>query len=240
MALFNRIRKVLIKERKLQNYFLYAIGEIVIVVLGIFIAIQLNNLNDNRKNHNKTKLIFEEIVSELQVNIGTCDYLIGWYAQRDSLIQLVKNKKVTYEMYKSNSDLMTLINYYHGLQLKNKAFNKLNKDVNDLPQEYGSIFKKINILYLFLFPIAEKKYDVLASFNNRMHERWAISYDWFSEPGDIVNVEERIDFYLNNQDYINDVRLYSMYSRDNYVYMLKQIREKANEIVRELDTIEKM
>jgi len=237
MAIFNRVRKAVIEEKNIRKYIFYAIGEIIIVVLGIFIAIQLNNYNANRITQNKTKIIFEEIKTELQLNIKTCDFLIDWYAGRDSLIQLVKDRKVTYEMYKNNSELISLINYYSGVNLQSISYIKLSQNLDAIPKEYKNVFKMINELYLFDFPGADKYLDVMASFNERMHERWALNYSWFSEPRDIVNIEERIDFYLNDPRYINDVRLYSMYSKDNYVRTLKRIRDQADKILIEIGKI---
>ncbi len=49
---FRRIRQRLLSENKFSNYFLYAIGEIILVVIGILIALQINNWNDIRKNQN--------------------------------------------------------------------------------------------------------------------------------------------------------------------------------------------
>ncbi len=49
---FRKIRQNLIMENKTSKYFKYAIGEIVLVVIGILIALQLNNWNDVRKNKN--------------------------------------------------------------------------------------------------------------------------------------------------------------------------------------------
>lgn len=49
IKLFRNIRKNLISEGKTGKYFKYAIGEIVLVVIGILIALQINNWNENRK-----------------------------------------------------------------------------------------------------------------------------------------------------------------------------------------------
>lgn len=46
---FRRIRERLVTERKLSKYLIYAIGEIVLVVIGILIALQINNWNELRK-----------------------------------------------------------------------------------------------------------------------------------------------------------------------------------------------
>jgi len=47
---FRHIRKNLLMENKSGKYFKYAIGEIVLVVIGILIALQINNWNQNRIN----------------------------------------------------------------------------------------------------------------------------------------------------------------------------------------------
>ena len=49
---FRHIRKDLMEKNKTTKYFKYAIGEIILVVIGILIALQINNWNDVRKNRN--------------------------------------------------------------------------------------------------------------------------------------------------------------------------------------------
>ncbi len=48
MKFFREIRQTLIKNRNLKRYLLYAIGEILLVMIGISLAFQVNNWNDNR------------------------------------------------------------------------------------------------------------------------------------------------------------------------------------------------
>ena len=52
---FRHIRQNLIMENKTGKYLKYAIGEIVLVVIGILIALQVNNWNENRKTEIKIK-----------------------------------------------------------------------------------------------------------------------------------------------------------------------------------------
>ena len=47
---FRHIRKSLLMENKTSKYFKYAIGEIILVVIGILIALQINNWNESRKS----------------------------------------------------------------------------------------------------------------------------------------------------------------------------------------------
>ena len=50
---FRKIRYNLMEQNKTGKYFKYAIGEIVLVVIGILIALQINTWNETRKNKAK-------------------------------------------------------------------------------------------------------------------------------------------------------------------------------------------
>ena len=63
---FRKIRQKLLSENKFSKYLIYAIGEIVLVVIGILIALQINNLNEEKKNREFEK----EILIQIQENIN--------------------------------------------------------------------------------------------------------------------------------------------------------------------------
>lgn len=65
---FRKIRQRLISENKFSKYLIYAIGEIILVVLGILIALQVNNWNEERKANNEAKKITQELNSEFSNN----------------------------------------------------------------------------------------------------------------------------------------------------------------------------
>ena len=62
---FRRIRQQLLTENKFSKYLLYAIGEIILVVIGILIALQINNWNENRKIQKLEAQIYTELKSDL-------------------------------------------------------------------------------------------------------------------------------------------------------------------------------
>lgn len=63
---FRHIRKSLIQENKMGKYFKYAIGEIILVVIGILIALQINNWNEERNNRNYERKILTLINQNLE------------------------------------------------------------------------------------------------------------------------------------------------------------------------------
>ena len=68
LTILRRIRRSLIDSGGARKYLLYAIGEITLVVIGILIALQINNWNQNRLDHNKAELMLREINSEFLIN----------------------------------------------------------------------------------------------------------------------------------------------------------------------------
>ncbi|WP_159025532.1 DUF6090 family protein [Aquimarina sp. Aq78] len=65
MKLFRNIRKSLIQKGNLKRYLLYAIGEVFLVMIGISLAFQVNNWNDNRIRNSTEIKYYENIKDEI-------------------------------------------------------------------------------------------------------------------------------------------------------------------------------
>ena len=66
---FRKIRQNLLMENKTGNYFKYAIGEIVLVMIGILLALQVNNWNEQRKERIQEKIFLKRFEVELNTNL---------------------------------------------------------------------------------------------------------------------------------------------------------------------------
>ncbi len=77
LKFFRKIRQNMLSEGKTTKYFKYAIGEILLVVIGILIALQINNWNENRINSNKETAILANIHKEFQQNRKQLDSVIA-------------------------------------------------------------------------------------------------------------------------------------------------------------------
>ena len=92
---FRNIRKSLLNEGKTGKYLKYAIGEIVLVVIGILIALQINNWNENRKLENSKEKLMLALKKELLINQETLE-------------------RYTLELYDSNSKFNKVLNVSAG------------------------------------------------------------------------------------------------------------------------------
>lgn len=98
---FRHIRKQLLTENKFSKYLLYAIGEIVLVVIGILIALSINNWNEERKEQRKETELLTNIKKSLVNNIRFIKEDIQTHknGMRSSnlVLDAVRNKKAFYD-----------------------------------------------------------------------------------------------------------------------------------------------
>ena len=92
LKFFRNIRKKILLEGKTSKYFKYAIGEIVLVVIGILIALQINNWNENRKE----RIIEIGYLKNLKLDL-----------QNDSL-KLVEIKETRVKTIKAAKELLNI------------------------------------------------------------------------------------------------------------------------------------
>jgi hypothetical protein len=89
---FRRIRQQLLAQNRFSKYMLYAFGEIVLVVIGILIALQLNNWNENRKQ----KIIEIQLLKDLQTTLSrdsiSINGVLGLNKRKLQYLKLIKRE----------------------------------------------------------------------------------------------------------------------------------------------------
>ncbi len=109
---FRKIRQKLLSENKFSKYLLYAIGEIVLVVIGILIALQINNWNENTKAQLFEENILTEIHKTLNDDLIFFERLEKRIRKKDTAIDnllLARNGKI----HLSDTELRSSINWYN-------------------------------------------------------------------------------------------------------------------------------
>jgi hypothetical protein len=69
MKLFNKVRQRLLSEGRLQRYLVYAAGEIILVVIGILIALQLNTWKADQRDRASEKVHLENLRQDLDLQL---------------------------------------------------------------------------------------------------------------------------------------------------------------------------
>ena len=81
LRFFRHIRKTLMEQNKVRSYIFYAIGEIALVMIGILLALQVNNWNENRKESQREVAYLERLSENLNGNLRELDLNIKFYSK---------------------------------------------------------------------------------------------------------------------------------------------------------------
>ncbi len=84
---FRKIRQKLLTENKFSKYLIYAIGEIVLVVIGILLALQINTWNEERKNQKEAYKILLQLKTEFETNNELVDTSIEFHRTRLNAVE---------------------------------------------------------------------------------------------------------------------------------------------------------
>ena len=92
------------EKNKTGKYFKYAVGEIVLVVIGILIALQINNWNESRKQNNAEKEFIISLKKDLTQDKEFINLIIKQSEEKDSLYQYLSRE--LYNLYDTNRPLL--------------------------------------------------------------------------------------------------------------------------------------
>lgn len=97
IKLFRNIRKNLIAEGKTTKYFKYAIGEIVLVVIGILIALQINTWNEENANHKREIKYLKSLKNEMESNLQSVNTeeqrILDFMKREEVLVKIMSSPK---------------------------------------------------------------------------------------------------------------------------------------------------
>ncbi len=150
--LFNNIRKKLVSDKpsasRTSNYLKYAIGEIVLVVIGILIALSINNWNENRKQHIADIEFLKSLRTELSIDTTSITAKKSEYLSiNNNLKRILQLFNTTSQITKKEYELISLaIKYLQVLTPVNK--NTQRNDINMANGMLMRIDKELNQDYL--------------------------------------------------------------------------------------------
>jgi hypothetical protein len=88
---FRRNRRQLARENQFSKYFRYAFGEVVLIMLGIFMALQLQNWNEERKQEIEFHVILEQIYNAVFYDVDKFKSQIGNMTYQIEVLDLILN-----------------------------------------------------------------------------------------------------------------------------------------------------
>jgi hypothetical protein len=146
---FRKIRQNLLSENKFRKYLTYAIGEIILVVIGILIALQINNWNEGRKMSIAEKELYQRILTDLQFDeIKIEDHILQYKNDQEMHHQIYLETK-GFSKQDSIIDFSTIrAAIPFGLIIESN-YSNLSKDIlnSDINESIKNYFRLENFVH---------------------------------------------------------------------------------------------
>jgi type II secretory pathway pseudopilin PulG len=149
-----------IRAGKMSKYLLYAIGEIVLVVIGILIALQINNWNEQRKAKEKEHQALVEVMSDLELNIAslkgalhTEPFSIDHCLHSIDIILTNLEEKGTY--HDSLAKHFSKLFHYPDVDIKSSGYESLTSMGMDIVTD-DHLRSEIGKFYTYTVPSAQR------------------------------------------------------------------------------------
>ncbi len=154
MKFFRKIRQQLLSESKFGNYSLYAIGEILLVVIGIVIALQIDNWNEDGNLRKTEVALLKEMKKNLEADLAE--------TQRNINLNKVKlnANEIVFENLKSPGSYNDTLNFYYANLMGGAYFSK-NTSAYDNLKSLGFHIIKNDSLRISITELYSNKYTYI-------------------------------------------------------------------------------
>jgi len=239
--LFRRLRQRLLFNRKFSKYLLYAVGEILILIFGILIALQVNNWNEERKRGDLEIVLLRAIKSDLEKDLLTCrgDIVIHQMQVTSSNIildylssDLNFHDSLNYHFLATCNYTLTDYNSASYETLKSLGVGLVSNDTlrNDLIYMYDGYQKFMTTSRKLLPELVNEAHITLFPTHFEQGDDYELTLDEYTEP--ILETEEEMGTMvpLDYEDLKKDVA---------YLYFLKTQRNRNDIYINCLEFFEK-
>ena len=197
---FRRIRQQLLTENKFSKYMLYAIGEIILVVIGIMIALQFNNLNEEKKKQQNIDQLIVDIEKDLLVNFNEGNSVLKFYRKQDSIAKLIADNKLTKEDYDNDRSLSYYIVNWEQLIPVEKNVNQFVDAEKLVAPEFGPIIRAAKEIQLYRSVLDGTWSNVDDTIDS--NSKFLANFSWFVKYDSVSN-SKRMAFMLKDSIYQN-------------------------------------
>jgi hypothetical protein len=152
---FRKTREKVLNEGRTSKYFKYALGEVILVVVGILIALQINTWNQQKNNQAILKQFLVEYKEELKLNIENSKRDIKFIeVEKEEKDKLLKNRRL--DTIKLQSLELEVEVHYLNLDYSPTLQKRFENSQITAYGKYNAIFIELQELYGFQWPFFKK------------------------------------------------------------------------------------
>ncbi|OZV68487.1 hypothetical protein CA834_08400 [Winogradskyella aurantia] len=224
----------MIEGKRLKNYLIYGLGEIVLVVIGIMLALAMNNWKEEQSDQKELDRIITVIAKDLEGDLSeTKEVISGSKLDQELTVKMLYNPKFK-DSIRGCEDCRYILARVAIPNYNSNGYNLLsnfNKDVKTNSKKVDSIVKFYSAYKREAF---EVRHNIILEeiVDNMKYLR--DNFDWFSEWFISGKCNDGCLDYFTGQDYMNRLTYYEAIYFDDYLYGVEQYQKDLKAMLRYL------
>jgi hypothetical protein len=231
IKIFRKNRIKFLNKDKIGKYLLYAIGEILLVVIGILIALQINNWNEDRKRNEELGAIYELVISDLESDLMVIPDKIKYNKDKEPLLKHVLNGELVADDYLNNPKYYNLIGGFEDFTLKTKGYEQL-RDFNNNGISKTELHLMVNDFYEYFNSRLQGLNEIAFDDVKSNYKFWKENHSWYADYIMNKNPEDFISYTLENPDYRNRVANYYLSNNELLSKTLEELKTGGESILK--------
>jgi hypothetical protein len=220
---FRKIRKRLLTENKYSSYLIYAIGEIILVVIGILIALQINNWNQKKQLKEEQLKTLKSLQKAIKINSTEFDTIFN--------AQILRNRSLQDVIFTDISNLPnTHLDSLIKINVKNHTFDPstgiYNAMINSGKIELvtnESLKNRISKLFDIVKDYQESEDEITAYTKEHLEEYYIQNYE--IEPTVLAGFRERTDLEEERDKVLYIKAFTSSKIKNMYILLLSKMND---------------
>lgn len=222
---FRKIRQGLIENKRIRTYLTYAVGEILLVVIGILIALSINNMKDAVDLKKDELNLYQDLVTELKEDLKDIrensdfnDHFLERYRRGSDIILSDKDREQKETLAKIATELTNFSDFKNDRPIYDRLFSS-NENTLISDSQIIRDLKSLAVSYNYLNRLEMNQQDYMYSVLPKIAEYIRVN------PPEIVNLDA-----LYGYRFQNDIEILILIMKEKK-QLYKEIENRINDLL---------
>lgn len=215
------------KSGKVLKFIRYGIGEVFLLIVGILIALSINNWNDARKDKKKLDDILTLVQKDLEANVQEAEVLLKRYADELGQMRVVLSDTTTGDVRFQKPEIFSMNTGFSDLVLRDRGFNLLKQYTMSHDVTDDSLIMELDAFCTQMERYNKLMSDMLATDAMETLRYYGDNMKWFSLYAQGNIAREIAEDIFNDQTTQNRLLHYKILIEGNYLRLLSSFAEQG-------------
>tara|TARA_B100001109_G_C18848461_1_gene468036 strand:- start:1303 stop:1977 length:675 start_codon:yes stop_codon:yes gene_type:complete len=214
----------------MKNYFKYAFGEIILVVIGILIAMYIKGKYTESQEQKHIERTTIQVIKDLRADTTQLNAILKTIEPREEIFLSILADTMDIDDFKNCNECAYLISSLQPFEPVQSGYLILKDLETDLISSQDSLIHDTKLFYSMSIPMFTLLVDMLKEDVSSNLKDWRDTQPWYADWVQGKSTDELIAYMANDPSYRNKVANYYLLLYKNYLRALRNYNSEASKL----------